>query len=77
MLPMVRQAHHENELAETFNLILSLSKDEAKISCFQSLLAPVHPRRFYILARLPCRNASAVSFGFMGASVRLDGNAAS
>ena len=28
MLPMVRQAHHENELAGTLGLILSLSKDE-------------------------------------------------
>ena len=33
MLPMVRQAHHGDKLVEdTSSLILSLSKDEAKIS---------------------------------------------
>ena len=33
---MVRPAHHENEPAEKLDLILSLSKDKAKISCFFS-----------------------------------------
>ncbi len=42
VLPMVRQAHHEDEhkltmrgdVLQILNLILSLSKDEAKISSF-------------------------------------------
>jgi hypothetical protein len=36
MSPMVRQAHHEAKPLKTRGLILSLSKDEAKISCFFS-----------------------------------------
>jgi len=31
---MVRQAHHEDWLIETLDLILSLSKDEIRASCF-------------------------------------------
>ena len=36
--PPNRQAHHEGQAVETLDLILSLSKDEAKISCFFSIL---------------------------------------
>ncbi len=32
MLPMVRQAHHESNSLKILGLILSLSKDEARIS---------------------------------------------
>jgi hypothetical protein len=35
---MVRQAHHEKQCMKTLNLILSLSKDEAKDLCFFSSL---------------------------------------
>jgi hypothetical protein len=38
MLPMLRQAHHEYNPLKTLSLILSLSKDEAKISYFFSSL---------------------------------------
>jgi hypothetical protein len=36
MLPMVRQAHHEVNPLKTLDLILSLSKDEAKNACLFS-----------------------------------------
>ena len=38
---MVRRAHHEAKPLKTRGLILSLSKDEAKISCFFSVLPDV------------------------------------
>jgi len=37
MLDMVRQAHHEGEAVDVLDLILSLSKDEAKISPLGSM----------------------------------------
>ncbi len=48
MLPMVRQAHHEDQLIEKLDLILSkalilsLSKDEATFSGFFSILPDVN-----------------------------------
>jgi hypothetical protein len=46
LLPMVRQAHHEDDALKTLSLILSLSKDEAKISYFfSSLLGCAPPNR--------------------------------
>jgi hypothetical protein len=40
--PMVRQVHHDVNVVKTLDLILSLSKDEAKIShIFRKLLRPL------------------------------------
>ncbi len=47
---MVRQAHHEVRALKTQDLILSLSKDKAKISCFFSILpgeAAILPNEAY------------------------------
>jgi hypothetical protein len=55
---MVRQAHHEDNSLKTLSLILSLSKDEAKISYFFSgLLSQLRWTGQRIAAAVPERRS--------------------